>query len=141
MQEELFLSSAMNEESDLIQAIRPELNQICSNSIRACILHCLVKAKSLNHSLSVEEIAKSIGKCHSVIIHHLEKLDRCNLISVVKSRKYGNKQKRCIWGLNVKYHNLISITYNHILKNFFTQAELEKMCNVNKNVRMSKFSA
>ena len=133
---EVFLASESNdEEKDLVQAIRPELNNICSNPIRACILHLLIKAKSLNYSLNVEEIATAIGKRHSIVIHHLEKLKKCSLVDVVKSRKYGDKEKRSIWGLNLRFQNLISITYNHILKTFFTQNELEKMCSINNNVR------
>ena len=136
---EIFLESAKSEnENNLIQAIRPELNNVCANPIRACILHLLLKARNLDYSLGVEEIARSIGKRHSVIIHHLEKLKNCNLVQVIKSKKYGNKEKRSIWGLNTQYPNLISLTYDHTLKFFFTQATLEKMCNVNSNPRNAK---
>ena len=138
MQEERFLSPAINsEEQQLIQAIRPELNSICSNPIRATIIHSLVKAKNLNYSLSVEELSRALGKRHSLIIHHLEKLNNCNLVAVVKSKMHGSKEKRCIWGLNLKYQNLISLTYNHILKHFFTQSQLDRMCTVYNNVRVN----
>ena len=130
--------SATIGEEELIQAIRPELNHICSNKIRACILHILSKSKNLNYSLNVEEIAKAIGKQHSVVIHHLEKLSQCNLVKVVKTKTCGGKEKRAIWGLDIRYPNLISIAYNHTLKRFFTQAELDKMCGVNKDVRNVK---
>lgn len=126
--------SAENEES-IIYSIRPEFNRICYNSIRASIIHLLVKAKDLNHSLSVEEIAHRLGKRHSVVIHHLEKLFDWKIVNVVKSFKYGNKSRRSIWGLNLKYPNLIQSVYSHMLKTFYTTTELDRMCCINKNTR------
>ena len=123
-------------EERIINTVRPEFNYICYNSIRAGILHLLIKNVELNYSLSVEEISRKLGKRHSVIIHHLERLEEWRLVEVVKSSKYGNKEKRKIWGLNLKYPNLILRVYNYLLKIFYTPAELEKMCSVNKNVRI-----
>ena len=114
-------------ERKIVDWIRPELNYICFNSIRAGILHLLIKAKDLNHSMSVEEIAKRLGKRHSVIIHHLERLSEWKLVKIVKTSKYGEKEKRRIWGLNLKYPNLILTVYSHILKTFYTVQELEKI--------------
>ena len=125
---------AENEES-IIFNVRPEFNRITYNSIRASIIHLLVKSKDLNHTLSVEEIAYKLGKRHSVVIHHLEKLSDWNIVGVVKSFKYGNRNKRSIWGLNLKYPNLIQNVYSHMLKTFYTQNELDKMCNINKCTR------
>ena len=128
------LDAADNEES-MIFNLRPEFNRICYNPIRASIIHLLVKAKDLNHALSVEEISHKLGKRHSVIIHHLEKLSYWKIIDVVKSFKHGSKSRRSIWGLNLKYPNLIQSVYSHMLKTFYTSSELDKMCCINKNTR------
>jgi len=128
------LNGAENEES-IIYSLRPEFNRICYNPIRASIIHLLVKSKDLNHTLCVEEISRKLGKRHSVVIHHLEKLFEWKVVDVVRSFKYGNKQKRSIWGLNLKYPNLIENVYSHMIKTFYTVSELDKMCCVNKSVR------
>ena len=125
---------ADNEES-MIYNLRPEFNRISYNSIRASIIHLLVKSKDLNHSLSVEEIAHRLGKRHSVVIHHLEKLSDWKIVGVVKSFKYGNKNRRSIWGLNLKYPNLVQSVYSHMMKTFYTPNELDKLCCINKNTR------
>jgi DNA-binding transcriptional ArsR family regulator len=126
---------AENEDS-VLYFVRPEFNRICYNPIRASIIHLLIKSKDLNHALSVEEIANKIGKRHSVVIHHLEKLMEWKIVDVVKSYKYGNRQKRSIWGLNLKYPNLIQNIYSHMIKTFYNVNELDRMCCVNKNVRV-----
>lgn len=125
---------AENEES-LLYSLRPEFNRICYNPIRAAIIHLLVKAKDLNHALSVEEIAHKLGKRHSVVIHHLEKLVDWKIVNVVKTSKRGNKNIRSIWGLNLRYPNLVQNVYLHMLKTFYTTTELDKMCCINKNTR------
>ena len=122
-------------EERIINELRPEFNLICYNSTRACIVHSLVKAYPLNHSMRVEELAKKLGKRHSVVIHHLEQLSRWKIVHVVKNSNYGDKQRRSIWGLNLILPNLIYNVYGHILKFFYTHDELEKMSNVNKNTR------
>jgi DNA-binding transcriptional ArsR family regulator len=126
---------ADNEES-IIYSLRPEFNIISYNSIRASIIHLLVKSKELNHSLSVEEIAYKLGKRHSIVIHHLEKLFKWKVVDVIRSFKYGNKERRSIWGLNMKYPNLVQDIYSHMLKTFYTVNELDRMCSANKNVRI-----
>jgi len=126
--------TAENEDSIMFN-LRPEFNRICYNPIRASIIHLLVKSKDLNYSLSVEEIAHKLGKRHSIIIHHLEKLHYWKIVDVVRSFKHGNKNRRSIWGLNLKYPNLVQNTYSHMLKTFYTASELDKMCCVNKNTR------
>lgn len=125
---------AENEDS-VLYSVRPEFNRICYNPIRASIIHLLVKAKDLNHTLSVEELAFKLGKRHSVVIHHLEKLFEWKIVDVIKSFKYGNRSKRSIWGLNLKYPNLIQNIYSHMLKTFYTQNELDKMCSINRCAR------
>jgi DNA-binding transcriptional ArsR family regulator len=127
---------AENEES-MIFSLRPQYNLICYSPIRASIIHLLVKSKDLNYSLTVEEIAKRLGKRHSIIIHHLEKLMYWKIVDVVKTFKYGNKEKRRIWGLNLKYPNLVQEVYFYMLKTFYTMSELDGMCNVNRNVRIA----
>ena len=122
-------------EESIIFNLRPDLNRICYNSVRASIIHLLVKTKELNHSLSVEEISHRLGKRHSVIIHHLEKLMDWNIVNIVRSYRYGRKRKRSIWGLNLKYPNLIQNVYTHMLKTFYTVNELDELCTVNKRVR------
>jgi len=122
-------------EDRLINILRPKLSYICYNPVRAGILHLMVKSPELNHALSVEEISRKLGKRHSVIIHHLEKLKEWDIVEVVKSSKYGIKQRRKIWGLNLKYPNLIAQVYSHLLRTFFTASDLKKICSVNRNVR------
>ena len=122
-------------EDFIISTLRPELNYICANPIRACIIHMLVKNKDLNHTIQVEEIARRLGKRHSVIIYHLEQLNKWKIVEFVKSVKYGTSIKRSLWGLNLAYPNLVREIYSRILKIFYTHNELEKMCSVNKNVR------
>ena len=128
-------NDANENEENLIMRLRPEFNRICYSSIRASIIHLLMKSKDLNHSLSVERIAHKLGKRHSVIIHHLEKLQRWGVVDVVKHYEYGTRKRRGIWGLNLKYPGLIKEIYAHLLKTFYTIEDLEKMCNVNINVR------
>ncbi len=123
------------DEENLIIRLRPEFNRICYNSIRASIIHLLMKSKDLNHSLCVERIAHKLGKRHSVIIHHLEKLQYWRLVDVVKHDVYGTRRKRSIWGLNLIYSKLIKELYVYLLKTFYTVEELERLCNVNVNVR------
>jgi len=125
---------AENEDS-MIFNLRPEFNRICYNSIRASIIHLLVKSKELNHSLSVEEIAYRLGKRHSVVIHHLEKLNQCKIVEIIRLLKYGDKERRSIWGLNMKYPNLVQTVYTHMLKTFYTANELDRLCSINKDAR------
>ncbi len=122
-------------ESIVISSIRPELNYITSNPVRASIIHLLVNNNDLGHTMQVEEIAKRLGKRHSVIIYHLERLLAWNIVRVVKSVKYGDTEKRVIWGLRTEYPNLIKEVYSRIVKYFFTQKQLDKMCNLNSTVR------
>lgn len=128
--------NAENEDSVIINT-RPEFNRICYNPIRASIIYMLARAKELNYCLSVEEIAQRLGKRHSVVIHHLEKLESWKIVNVVKLSRYGEKQKRSIWGLNLKYPNLIENIFSYMTKTFFSVNDLERMSRVNINVRGS----
>ena len=128
-------SEVSEDEENLIIRLRPEFNRICYNSIRASIIHLLMKSKDLNHSLCVERIAHKLGKRHSVIIHHLEKLQDWKIVNIVKHDVYGTRKRRSIWGLNLNCPNLIKEVYIHLLKTFYTVEDLEKLCNINVNVR------
>jgi DNA-binding transcriptional ArsR family regulator len=129
-------SSVSEDEESLIRRLKPEFNRICYNSVRASIIHLLMKSKNLNYSLSVERIANRLGKRHSVILYHLEKLEKWNLVVVVKHDNYGSKKRRSIWGLNPKHPKLIREIYLHLLRTFYTIEELERLCNINRNVRV-----
>ncbi|MCD6371761.1 MAG: helix-turn-helix transcriptional regulator [Candidatus Aenigmarchaeota archaeon] len=130
------LKEGINENEDtLIEYLKPEFNRICYNPIRASILHLLMKSRDLGYSLSVEEIATRLGKRHSVIIYHLEKLEEWKVVAVIRKQNYGGKKRRSIWGLNLRYPNLVKAIYLYLLKTFYTVEELEKMCNINRNVR------
>lgn len=130
-----FQTEYAEKEEDVINYLKPEFDRICYNSVRAAIIHLLVKAKGLNYSLSVEHISRKLGKRHSVVIHHLEKLMEWGIVDVVKTYNYGDREKRSIWGLNLKYPNLIFSLYNYMTRMLYTVNELEEMCNVNMNVR------
>jgi DNA-binding transcriptional ArsR family regulator len=132
----LDMNERVEDEESLIFNLRPEFNRICYNPVRASIIHLLVNSRDLNHSLSVEDIAKKLGKRHSVIIYHLEKLKEWKLVSIVRSYKYGSKKKRSIWGLDLRYTNLIQDLYSHMTKTLYTMKDLEEMCSINRNVRM-----
>jgi len=132
---EKFSIPLSSERDSSLYKIRPELEKICSNQVRACILHLLLKNKERGHCMSVEEIAFKLGKRHSVIIHHLEKLSKWNLVQVVKCEKYGSKQKRSLWGLNLSSPDVVKEVYAYILKYFYNMNELDRMCSMNKNVR------
>jgi len=122
-------------EQKLIDMIKPELNKICFNGIRASILHLLFNKKELGHCLSVERISHKLGKRHSVVLYHLEKLENWKLVKVVKTYNHGRKERRSIWGLNDSVPNLVSEVYSYMLRTFYTQKELNDMCSINKNVR------
>ena len=122
-------------EDDMVNYLKPEFNRICYNAVRASIIHLLIKSKDLGYSMSVEVMSKKLGKRHSVIIHHLEKLEEWGIVNVVKSYDYGEKKKRSIWGLKTDNVFLIENLYNYMIKSFYTMSELEEMCSINTNVR------
>jgi len=128
-------AASQREEEQIISELKPKFNYVCSNPVRAGILHMMLKASDTDHTLQVEELAERLGKRHSMIIYHLEQLENWKLVSVVVNNKYGSKHKRSIWGLNKKYPNLLLKIYAHMLKTFYTQRELDKVCSVNKNLR------
>ena len=123
-----------NVEKTVIENFIPDMIEICSNPIRAGIIHLLVRSPSTGHSLKVEEMAFRLGTYHRIILHHLERLEKWELVRVRRLKNYGEKVKRSIWGLNLKYPNWIFEVYNSI-KSGFTEAELKSMCNRNKNMR------
>ncbi|MFH7880424.1 MAG: ArsR family transcriptional regulator [Candidatus Aenigmatarchaeota archaeon] len=124
----IFKSKEVNE-----RAIYADLDFICSNLTRVAILYLLIKSSITDHSLSVERISYHLGKNHRVVLHHLEKLKEYGIVNVVKTSKNGKRRK--IWGLVKEKIDLIKEIYLYATRNFFTQAQLEKACNINKKVR------
>ncbi|MFH8121125.1 MAG: winged helix-turn-helix domain-containing protein, partial [Candidatus Aenigmatarchaeota archaeon] len=116
----------------------PEIRVICNNKIRAGILHLLINSPESLHAMQVEELCFKLGIKPSVCIHHLEKLADWKLVEVRKSRKYGEKSRRSIWGLNLKYPNWILECYRNIRNYFFTEKELEEITSKNKAFRNFK---
>lgn len=113
--------------------IYADMDFICSNLTRVAILHLLMKSSLTDYSLNVEKIAYHLGKHHKIILQHLEKLKEYGIVQVIKVSKSGKRRR--IWGLNKEKIELIKKIYSYAIRNYFTQAQLEKACNVNKKVR------
>ncbi len=120
---------------DIISRFMPEIGTICSNQIRAGILHLLIHSPRSMHSLKVENICFKLGIRQSVCIHHLERLSEWKLIDVKKHQKYGNKTRRSIWGLNLNYPTWILECYKSMRSHFFSEKQLDKITNINKSLR------
>jgi len=114
----------------------PEIGMICSNQTRAGILYLLINSPETLHSMKVEELCFKLGIRQSVCIHHLEKLSEWRLVEVKKNQRYGNRTRRSIWGLDLKYPNWISECYKSIRTHFFSEKELDKITNINKSLRV-----
>ncbi|MEM5855045.1 MAG: winged helix-turn-helix domain-containing protein [Candidatus Aenigmatarchaeota archaeon] len=127
-----------NAETQVMLEFLPEIRVICNNKIRAGILHLLINSPESLHAMQVEELCFKLGIKPSVCIHHLEKLADWKLVEVRKSRKYGEKSRRSIWGLNLKYPNWILECYRNIRNYFFTEKELEEITSKNKAFRNFK---
>ncbi|MEM5794141.1 MAG: winged helix-turn-helix domain-containing protein [Candidatus Aenigmatarchaeota archaeon] len=127
-----------NAEMQVMLEFLPEIRVICNNKIRAGILHLLINSPESLHAMQVEELCFKLGIKPSVCIHHLEKLADWKLVEVRKSRKYGEKSRRSIWGLNLKYPNWILECYKNIRNYFFTEKELEEITSKNKAFRNFK---
>jgi DNA-binding transcriptional ArsR family regulator len=123
-----------NSEKGVIQNFIPDIIEICSNPVRAGIIHLLIKSPSTGHSLKVEDIAFRLGTYHRIILHHLERLKNWEIVDIKRQKKYGNKTKRSVWGLNLKYPNWIFEVYDSI-KSGYSEAELRRICNRNKSMR------
>ena len=113
----------------------PEVNTICSNKIRAGILHLLISCPETMHSMKVEDLCFRLGIRPTICIHHLERLNGWKLIEVKKNQKYGARTRRSIWGLNLKNPNWILECYKIIRSYFFTEKDLDKLVNNNKSFR------
>jgi DNA-binding transcriptional ArsR family regulator len=121
-------------EREIIQTFLPETVEILKNPIRAGIINLLVNSPNTGHSMKVEQLAYKLGTYHRIIIYHLERLQKWEMVTVKKSCKYGNKTKRSIWGLNLKYPNWISEVYSNIRESFDNNL-LEVICSKNINIR------
>ena len=133
----LRLVQKINKESEvlILSQFLPEINEICSNKIRAGILYLLISCPETMHSMRVEDLCFRLGIRPTVCIYHLEKLKECNLVEVKKNQKYGRKTRRSIWGLNLKYPSWIQECYKMTRSYFFSEKELFKLINVNKSFR------
>ena len=114
----------------------PEISSICSNKYRAAILHLLINAPETMHSKKVEEISFSLGIRPTITIHHLEKLEEWKLVDVKKSQKFGQKERRSIWGLDLRYPNWILECYKTVRTHFFTEKQLNELTQKNRNARI-----
>lgn len=121
---------------DVISNFMPEIGIICSNQIRASIIHILINSPNTMHSMKVEDICFKLGIRPSVCIYHLERLMGCKLVEVKKNQRYGNRTRRSIWGLDLRYPNWILECYKSIRTHFFSEKELDQMANINKNIRV-----
>jgi len=113
----------------------PEIRKICSNKIRAGILHLLVNSPETLHSMQVEQLSFKLGIRPTVCIHHLEKLEKWKLVEVKKRQNYGNKERRTIWGLNLRYPSWVLECYKNIRTFFFSEKELKEITSRNKSFR------
>ncbi|MEM5801949.1 MAG: winged helix-turn-helix domain-containing protein [Candidatus Aenigmatarchaeota archaeon] len=109
-----------------------DLDFICSNLTRMAILHLLMKSKMTDYSLNVEKISYCLGKHPRVVLHHLDKLKEYGIVQVITISKNG---RRKIWGIVKEKADLIKEIYTYTITNFFTQAQLERACNVNRKIR------
>lgn len=121
-------------EKRVIENFLPDMIEICSNPIRAGIIHLLLKSPTTGHSLKVEDIAFRLGTYHRIILHHLERLKKWEIVEVRRLKNYGKKTKRSVWGLNLKYPNWIFEVYNSI-KSGFSETELKRICSRNISMR------
>ena len=121
---------------DVVSNFMPEIGLICSNQIRAGIMHLLVNSPQTMHSMKVEEICFKLGIRPSVCIYHLERLMDCKLIDIKKNQRYGKRTRRSIWGLDLRYPDWISECYKSIRTYFFSEKELNQLTNINKNLRI-----
>jgi len=133
----LRLIQKTNKENEgfILSQFLPEINEICSNKIRAGILYLLISCPETMHSMRVEDLCFRLGIRPTVCLYHLEKLKDCNLTEVKKNQKYGKKTRRSIWGLNLKYPSWIQECYKMTKNYFFSERELVGMININKSFR------
>jgi DNA-binding transcriptional ArsR family regulator len=134
----LRLVEPLDEKTDfnILARFMPEIGIICSNKVRAGVLHLLVNSPQTMHSMKVEEMCFKLGIRQSVAIHHLERLEEWRLVEIKKHQTYGNKTRRSIWGLDLRYPNWVSECYKSIRSHFFTEKELEKITTINKSLRV-----
>ena len=125
------------EEEAIMKKFLPAIYKICSNKIRAGIIHMLFKSAATMHSAGVEQLSFKMGIRPSVCIYHLERLERWKLVEVRKAEKHGTSTRRSIWGLNLKYPNWVLECYKAIRLHFFSEDELNEITNKNKSRRKS----
>jgi len=121
---------------DVLTKFMPEIEIICSNRTRAGILHLLINSPQSLYSMKVENLCFKLGIRQAVCVDHLEKLNEWKLIEVKKYQKYGNKIRRSIWGLDLRYPHWILECYKRIRVHFFSEKELNQITNINKSLRI-----
>lgn len=131
----LIQKTNIKDEGLILSQYLPQIHEICSNKIRAGILHLLISCSETMHSMKVEDLCFRLGIRPTICIYHLEKLRECNLVEVKKNQRYGRKTRRSIWGLNLSYPTWIQECYKMTRSYFFSQKELAKMINTNKSFR------
>ncbi len=133
----LRLIQKTNKEDEILvlSQFLPQIHEICSNKIRAGIIHLLISCPETIHSMKVEDICFRLGIRPTICIYHLEKLKECELVDVKKNQKYGRKTRRSIWGLNLSYPSWISECYKMTRSYFFSERDLNNIININKSAR------
>jgi DNA-binding transcriptional ArsR family regulator len=125
----------MDEEFSVVSNLLPQVTSICSNHVRASILHLPVNTPDTLHSMQVEEMAFRIGVRSRTVVYHLERLKQWKLVDVKKVQKHGDKSRMSIWGLNLENRDWIIKCYSNITTHFFDDAELDEMTSRNISFR------
>ena len=94
-----------------------------SNGTRAAIIYLLSSSPDTLYSMQVQEIASATKTAPKMVIYHLERLRKMGLVEVKKSRKYGKKERRSIWGLDMRNAELVGRCCK-LLENFLGKSEL-----------------
>lgn len=111
-----------------------DINEICSNPLRAAIVHILLNSPQTGYSASVEQLAYRLGTYHRVVIHHLERLEKWEIVKVRRMKTHGAKTRRSIWGLNLQYPNWLFEVYENI-KSSYSEDDLKKISSINSKLR------
>jgi len=127
---------------------QPRLNghtvsSVLSNGTRASIIYLLANSPDTLYSMQVQEIAAATKTAQRMVIYHLERLRKMGLVEVKKSRKYGRKERRSIWGLDMRNSELVGRCCE-LLEDFLGKRELAVLTSsrmpVSRRARASKAS-
>jgi DNA-binding transcriptional ArsR family regulator len=106
------------------------VSSVLSNGTRASILYLLANSPDTLYSMQVQEIASATKTAQRMVIYHLERLRKTGLVEVKKSRKYGARERRSIWGLNMRNAELVERCCD-LLENFLDKKELAMLTSGN----------